>query len=233
MKRLSGKSDTAKIAGSPDEWFEYLDKNGTTGLRLAWVPRNNPSISDRMSAGFVGGGGIWLIEALNSSGESDVWVAKWEVQDQNDPDKRIWKVGYYLVNRMKTPAVKEAVLSDIKDRFLTVLDAIRELSLKAGQYQFTDNFDNALETLSADDIILHGHHKDIYLTDYISKDAIKLLDAAQSAYVFGGMGSWNDINLKDESLKSEYEKVSEELFQILNKVIVAATNASLHPSTKE
>jgi hypothetical protein len=47
------------------------------------------------------------------------------------------------------------------------------------------------------------------------------------------MGSWNDISLKDGNLKSAYEMVSEELFQTLNKVIVAAVNTSLHPNTKE
>lgn len=52
-----------------------------------------------------------------------------------------------------------------------------------------------------------------------------LLDACQSAWVFGGMGSWNDLAF-DGAAQVEYEQVSERLFHTVVDVIQTAANAS-------
>ena len=54
---------------------------------------------------------------------------------------------------------------------------------------------------------------------------VRLLDACQSAWVFGGMGSWNDMAF-DGEVQVEYDRTSEQLFLALNEVILAAANAS-------
>jgi hypothetical protein len=51
------------------------------------------------------------------------------------------------------------------------------------------------------------------------------LDACQSAWVFGGMGSWNDMGFEGADQK-EYDHVSEQLFAALNETIQAAVDAS-------
>ncbi len=53
-----------------------------------------------------------------------------------------------------------------------------------------------------------------------------MLAACQKAWVFGGMGSWNDMGFDGEDQK-DYVRLSEALFQALNAAIVAAANASL------
>jgi hypothetical protein len=55
--------------------------------------------------------------------------------------------------------------------------------------------------------------------------AIWLLDACQSAWVFGGMGSWNDMAFQGE-VQVEYVRMSERLFLTLNEAIQAAANTS-------
>ena len=52
-----------------------------------------------------------------------------------------------------------------------------------------------------------------------------LLDACQSAWVFGGMGSWNDLGFEGPE-QTEYDRVSERLFTALNETIQSAANAS-------
>ena len=52
-----------------------------------------------------------------------------------------------------------------------------------------------------------------------------LLDACQSAWVFGGMGSWNDLAFDGEA-QAEYERTSQTLVLTLTDVIQAAANAS-------
>jgi hypothetical protein len=53
-----------------------------------------------------------------------------------------------------------------------------------------------------------------------------MLKAAMSAWVFGGMGSWNDMGFPGETQK-EYEQVSDKLFDLLNESMEAAATSSM------
>jgi hypothetical protein len=62
--------------------------------------------------------------------------------------------------------------------------------------------------------------------------AAQLLSTVQAAWVFGGMGSWNDLGFDGEDQKL-YEHLSDELYQLLNAAIIAAVNASAPAIPKE
>lgn len=46
-----------------------------------------------------------------------------------------------------------------------------------------------------------------------TRAARQVFAAAVGAWVFGGMGSWNDFFVEDENLRQRYEEVSESLFR--------------------
>ena len=52
-----------------------------------------------------------------------------------------------------------------------------------------------------------------------------MLQAAMASWVFGGMGSWNDLGF-DGAAREEYEKVSADLYGILNEVIAVAASGT-------
>jgi hypothetical protein len=52
-----------------------------------------------------------------------------------------------------------------------------------------------------------------------------LLEACQTAWVFGGMGSWNDLWFEGED-QGIYERVSERLFEAVNAGIEQAATSS-------
>ena len=57
-------------------------------------------------------------------------------------------------------------------------------------------------------------------------EARQLLAAATRAYVFGGMGSWNDLPLpNDPEVIKEYEEISTELYAAIQFAIVMASNS--------
>jgi hypothetical protein len=226
-KSLFGKIRESRIAASPDEWFSYLRKKGARGVRLLRKAQNDARISDRMSAGFVGGGGTWMIEVILAKGRSEYWVARWEVWNKNAPEQRIWRVTYGRADQGSTTNSPAPDLLHLKQRFLTRLQAIRSFSVKEKCDPFTASFDKALDTISAHGLELHGYHRDLSPAGFLQADAVVMLDAAQSSYVFGGMGTWNDMGFAKETQK-EYEQVSEDLFRALNEVIVAATNTSYY-----
>ncbi|MCC6412891.1 MAG: hypothetical protein IT270_14600 [Saprospiraceae bacterium] len=57
-----------------------------------------------------------------------------------------------------------------------------------------------------------------------SHTALQLLYAADSAWVFGGMGSWNDQSFEDKEVNGRYERLSALLYNAINGAIMAAVN---------
>src|SRR5207302_6452796 len=91
-----GKPQESIVASTPDEWSSHLARKQTLGVRLVRQPQNHPQFSDRMTAGFVGGGGHWMLGARYPA-STDYWMARWEVWNRDAPEQRIWRVTYGLV----------------------------------------------------------------------------------------------------------------------------------------
>jgi hypothetical protein len=104
------------------------------------------------------------------------------------------------------------------------LHEIHEFSLRHTEGAYTRNFAEALTALEDPDAEV-GFHRDIALPGQLSANARSLLKASMRAWVFGGMGSWNDMGF-EKSLQTEYENVSEGLFAILHEAIEAAVSST-------
>ncbi|GAB3914442.1 hypothetical protein GCM10011575_44990 [Microlunatus endophyticus] len=50
--------------------------------------------------------------------------------------------------------------------------------------------------------------------------------AGSRAWVFGGMGSWNDLGFPDEGVEQDYEQLSSTLFAAVLTAITTATNSA-------
>jgi hypothetical protein len=224
-KSLFGKRREQEIVKTPDEWFSYLKSKGTKRIYLSISPQNNPNIPDRMSAGFVGGGGTWSIESILPKNQSNYWISRWEVGNKNDPNKRIWRVTYGKVWSNSTSRKELIILNDIIVKLTESLTKIHHFSEKQDCGGFTNMFAEALDTLVSKGKNLHGYHKDLAPEGFLSLEALTILDACQTAWVFGGMGSWNDMSFKGDTQK-EYDTLSEQLFQTVNEAIAAGANST-------
>jgi len=226
-KSFFGKPKEKEIAKTPDEWFRFLETASAVGIRLSRTPQNNPHILDRMSAGFVGGGGTWSIEVIFPKNRSEFWTARWEVWNQDAPEQRIWRVTY---GRVSKRAPTKSKPSDLQETTMHLTQALREIhsfSMKHDCGWFTQRFADALATLDSDGKNLYGYHKDLAYAGHLPAQAWTILNACQKAWVFGGMGSWNDMGF-DGKAQKEYERVSDQLFKILNQAISEAANESYH-----
>lgn len=213
-----------QVAKKPDEWFAYLKGRDARGIRLACQPQNDPQISDRMSAGFVGGGGTWSMEALFPNKRCEFWQARWEVWNQNAPERRVWRVTYGRVAETKSKPYASQNLEATEERLLKALREISAFSERHDCGGFTDSFSQGISSLTSAE--RHGYYKDLSPPGLLPARASAVLDAAQSAWVFGGMGSWNDMGFNGADGK-EYDRVSEQLFQALTEAICVAVNAAL------
>lgn len=215
------------VAEDPTAWFGYLKERGFNELRLSHGPSRgtNPNgVPDRMRAAFIGGGGRWQIQASRPRG-SDSWESRWTVGDRERADRRIWQVTYGRVARNQPPSAGEPIdLQALRDELREALGRIKAFASKQGLDNFAACFANGLEDLAAPSPA-HGFHKEFANPSLLPLAAIQLLSAAQSAWVFGGMGSWNDLGFDGED-QATYESLSEALYSAVNRAIVAATNAS-------
>ena len=221
-----GKPKETEVAHDPDSWFAYLKGRGAKGLRLSRTPQNKPGISDRMSSGFVGGGGYWEIDVILPKGEYEVWMARWEVGNQKAPDNRIWRVTY---GRVLTGKADLFPMPELSSAIRELHESLKEVRLFSGQHKldgFTKSFDDALDTIDTKGEKKHGYHQDIAPKGFLPAEAETLLDACQKAWVFGGMGSWNDMGFEGEEQKT-YDRVSERLFQAVNNAIAQAATSSM------
>jgi hypothetical protein len=206
-------------------WFQRLHDEGIRGLRMSYGPSSQQDVPDRKLAGFVGGGGEWLIEARGRS-KSDFWQSRWQIGNRNRLDKKIWRVSYFRVlgGTPSTPAKAEA----LEPLLLGLKQCLEEIGQFARSQQlagFADAFESGIAILESPDPLAGVYHRDLAPPGFLSLSARRLLAAAQQAWVFGGMGSWNDLGFQGPT-QALYDRLSEQLYQLLNRAVVSAVNSS-------
>jgi hypothetical protein len=212
LEGASGAEDVRSLEG----WLVGLRGRGVERLWLTTadagpVRVGRTPVEERYLVAFAGAGS-WSLLATGSSNE--VWRASWTVGDQGAPDQRIWVVEYRgmaLEERVEPPrpsTVEKGL------RLREALHAVREFAASQDLDEWADVFVGAAEAgAEADDLLAGG----------AAPEAHALAAAAARAWVFGGMGSWNDLSFQGEA-QQRYEQVSEELYRAVLGALVAATN---------
>ena len=206
------------------QWISKLKAERIFGFRLHHISRTNLR-DDRLSAGFVGGGERWLIETTRVI-SSDFWEARWRVRNQNAPDRKTWDVKYFRVSQNR-PSVSPGArgLPALRRELEDVLVNIKEFARRQNLAVFADLFQRSIELICADRPLEHVCHSDLTRGTELPLDAQEVLAAAQAAWVFGGMGSWNDLILEG-SAQQEYAQRSDQLFSLLSEAICEAANSN-------
>jgi hypothetical protein len=225
LQREAGGGPESPFAADPDAFFQRLKAEGFLGLRVFHAPSQGSAVPDRMTVGFMGGGGRWLLEAIGPK-TSDLWQARWSLGNQNDPEQKIWDVAYGRVAAgVRTANVSAGQLEPLKARLAGNLLSMAAFARRQKLDGFAASFESASVRLDAAEPFEGLYHPDIAPKSLLSQTACQLLSAAQAAWVFGGMGSWNDLRFEGKDQKT-YDKLSEELYQLLNAAIVQATNTA-------
>jgi hypothetical protein len=231
---LSGPANAPNVtpfAPDPTAWFAALRGTGVTGLRLHHFPSKIQKHTDRMTVAFVGGGGRWLIEAVGT-GSCDHWDARWRVQDRNDPEREIWEVAYgrLATNRIRI-AANPCDLAELRHDLKTTLAAIAIFADKHALDGFSDCFRQGIARLDSADPLSGLYHSDFDQCHVLPLVGRQLIGAAEVAWVFGGMGSWNDLSFKGEDGET-YSVLSDRVFALLIAAIVEGANSSFVASAR-
>jgi hypothetical protein len=223
---ISGASNLEERLYATDVhgWFAGLRKEGMRGVRMSYTPSGTSTIPDRTLAGFVGGGGKWLIETYQHDLKYH-WEPRWKVGDRERRDKRIWHVVYARVLSSKVSGWSQTEnLAELKLELRQALVGITRFARSQELGEFASAFESGIAKLDSRTPFEGLYYDDIAPVDFLSLNACQLLAAADVAWVFGAMGSWNDVYF-DKNEKGNYDNLSEKLYQLLNRAIVAAANS--------
>jgi hypothetical protein len=214
------------VAGDPLTWFEQLKAQGIVGLRLHHVPQNKTPKEDRVLAGLANGGGRWLIEAVRDAYTADFWQGRWDIGDRNATDRKIWKVTYGLIGeRDKRPPEADPPLATLKSDVEEILTDIAAFADQHGKAEFAARFRHGKEMLSDAHPMTEGYGADLSRSSRLSLPAAQLFGAAAAAWVFGAMGSWNDMSFAGDEQKN-YGLLSDALFVRLIRAVVGSANST-------
>jgi hypothetical protein len=219
------------IATSPDGYIDSLVARQVKGVLISYGNNSRlPSeLSERMSAGFVGGGNEFLLMEF-----SDVSLQYWRYSstlgNRDRADQRIWQ-NYFVAGATVPRQILPISLPDLDyatDKLFSTLENARKLcqkdiSLRESNWEklFTETATGLRDLQVADDQV-----NDIWSRLEWTLQQRALFNAASKAWVFGGMGSWNDTSPSDMSLQPEYERVSAQLFDAVNSAVVATVNVA-------
>jgi len=224
--RLFRPSRQHLVAADPASWFHYLQRGGCTGLKLFYQPSATKSArKDYQTAGFIGGGGIWAIEALHRN-HADYWSDHWEVTQKDDPQDRIWSVSYGNTFTGPRIVANNPGLRTARCNLETALHDIIQFSQHKGFGSWIPLFQNSLDLLSSKDPQKDRYYGDCLAENWHSLESRQLLFAAMAAWVFGGMGTWNDIYIVDSETNELYDQVSTNLYSAINQAFLAAINST-------
>jgi hypothetical protein len=102
---------------------------------------------------------------------------------------------------------------------------IKKFSVDQKLENWTKVFDRALNILNGSDIDL-DHFKKYFPKGFYNEYFFQLAGAADAAWVFGGMGSWNDLGFDRPEDQKEYSELSDMLYQDIISSIIYATNST-------
>lgn len=225
FRHVDGKAD-ALLAADPLAWFAMLRAQGCKGLRLHHAPqprgpKQTIPVSDRMLVGFVGGGPAWLIEQVDV-GRSTLWQGFDRIGYPQDPERKIWLNTYLRQAETIPQELSAASLSQISASLNPALIEIEALANNIDAGNFARCFADARAVLEGRTA---APAPDFARYAPIGDAQARLLAAIETAWVFGGMGSWNDLGAPSE-YAADYDRLSEVLFYALNDAICVVANAS-------
>ncbi|WP_206422623.1 hypothetical protein [Nocardioides pantholopis] len=209
------------VTSTPEEWLRALQELGTSDLSLVTQVPAGVELPAHLAAAFANSRG-WALLATGR-GASSIWTFRWKVVPREAPDAGIWSVAAVSApaEELSPPRVGVA---EARARLSAALAAIHAFAVRTDLRGWASQF--AIAAARLDD----PPPAPAYRRDLLPADAAparrQLVAAIFRGWVFGGMGSWNDVGLADPAAGAEYERLSAELYAALLVALPAATNGA-------
>jgi len=111
-------------------------------------------------------------------------------------------------------------------RLARAIEECRQIAAVGDLPSWQGLFTKALALLEAGPSTI-PHFPDMVPAEHLASEDRQLLAAASAAWVFGGMGSWNDLGFPDPALNERYESASAALYDaVIDAVFIVANRGA-------
>jgi hypothetical protein len=209
------------------QWLSSVIQAGVKGAWLDYESSSKSAIPDHQMVAFANGGGAWNI-VLSFADHMEVWDSNWRVRERRFfmNRNRLWNVTYRCIHRSSEVVLPPpADLFAVEKQLAASLLQIRDFAAEHKLSNWTNCFELAYQALQSERDPLESLQAFLIYRDCCPSQASRLLSASAKAWVFGGMGSWNDLIFKTAVDHEEYERLSSELYLAIMNAIRHACSA--------
>lgn len=207
---------------SPDSWFASLRERNIQQLYLIRLPPEPESSLRSYDRSAFANGEQAAIAAVDTSGQMELWVPQWIAVDADG--KHQWALRYRgFRGGVWSEELMGGRISDMTAALAAVLTEIASFAATNGLERWAENFERAATLLQPS---AAEYNLDMLPEAAYPPAARRLLSAAMSGWVFGGMGSWNDTGPDNPDAYPRYEELTQRLYDTIMDALVASANAS-------
>jgi hypothetical protein len=213
-----------EVANSVSNWFSFLRSikaKSLWNIAFAW-DRND--IPEHVAVAFSGG--IPAAIQVDLPDGFELWYPQWKVGDQINKPWVVEYRGLMFPNSHALPVQKMGYVKDHLKKAVSQVEKFSQRSDVSASYWATW-FKKSLELLNSSSPTV-PFHPDILPAAGYSLETRQVMASAAQSFVFGGMGSWNDIEFDNPETHRDYEKVTINLYNAVKLALVMASNSFGH-----
>ena len=221
--RYKSNQDTygVEVANSVPDWFSFLRSCNATRLwniAFAWQRQDFP---EHTAVAFSGGVPT-AIQADMPNGY-ELWYPQWKT---GGGEQKPWLVEYRSLLFPNSHTLPIPKMSTVKNQLKQAVSHAEEFSMRSdvNAGHWANWFAKSLELLDSPNPKA-PFHPNMLPNFGFSLDARQVLASAVQSYVFGGMGSWNDMGFEKPEVHKDYERITKELYEVVKFAIVMASNS--------
>jgi hypothetical protein len=211
------------IANSVSDWFDFLRSIKVTRLWNIAFGWQRQDILEHVADAFASG--VPRAIQADSPNGFELWYPKWKTGGQK---QKPWLIEYRSLMFPNSQAIPAQTLSTIKEHLRHATLGAKNFSERSdiNASNWATWFAKSLDLLDSPDP-KSPFYPDLLPDMGFSLEAHQILASAEQAYVFGGMGSWNEMGFEQFKTQKEYKKVTEELYEAIKLAIIMASNSFL------
>lgn len=201
-----------RTAKTPEEWYKNCVKKGLRDIKLIM----RTEIEDRAVLGFANTSQSFML-CYFKNGEITAFVPRWEF----DRSLKEWDILY--TEYLELIPYEKLCFDDNTDAFREVLIEIADLAERIDCGGFAKIFERARGILDGSEKLPEPKPT----IPRIPQKYLPLFCAADTADVFGAMGSWNDsppYMAHEMGLDAEYDELSARLLKNVRLAVLYAVN---------
>jgi hypothetical protein len=217
--RIRGKYENvtaSDLVQSPPEWLRDLKARNCKKLYLQRGRQKHGPLEAHVAVAFAGFSDWWIY--VEGERDQEQWGGRLG-KAEHPNGRRIW------INRYFGGEAKRIQVTYNLNASSTHLQSALEDTLEVAEKikYFDDWFRYALSQLGSIKPT-PKFHPDMLPTVGYSLLARQVAFAASSAWVFGGMGSWNDV-IVDPAFKERYDTVTRQLYDSVLQALIDSVNS--------